>query len=76
MTLNPKNARRIKHIDVHWHWIREQVEKKRIILHHVKGVENIADSLTKPLAFPQFMLFIAGLKLDPTQLDPLTPSSN
>jgi hypothetical protein len=76
MTLNPKNAGRTKDIDMHWHWIREQVEKKRIILHYVKGVENIADGLTKPLAFPQFKLFIAGLKLDPIHLDPSTPSSD
>ncbi|KAK4861900.1 hypothetical protein LT330_010785 [Penicillium expansum] len=65
MTVNPKNAGCTKHSEVYWHWIREQIERKKISLHHTKGTENLADGLTKPLASRQFKLFVAGLKLTP-----------
>lgn len=61
MAENTKTHGRSKHIDVHWHWIREQIDKKAIELHHVKGTENIADGLTKPLAGPLFRQFVQSL---------------
>lgn len=41
--------RRTKHIEVQYHWIREQVEKKTIILRHISNHHMFADVLTKPL---------------------------
>lgn len=40
---------RTKHIKVQHHWIREQVEKKNIILRHISNKQMFADTLTKPL---------------------------
>lgn len=40
---------RTKDIEVQYHWIREQVEKKSVILRHVSTKNMFADLLTKPL---------------------------
>lgn len=40
---------RTKHIEVQYHWIREQVEKKAITLRHISNKHMFADTLTKPL---------------------------
>ena len=40
---------RTKHIDVRYHFIREQLEAKQITLEHVSSQEMKADSLTKPI---------------------------
>lgn len=44
-----KSHGRTRHIETHWHWIREQVESKRIRLLHIPGQEQPADALMKPL---------------------------
>jgi hypothetical protein len=41
---------RTKHIDVRYHYEREQVEAEVMTLTWVPSVEQIADILTKPLA--------------------------
>lgn len=40
---------RTKHIEVQYHWIREQVEKKTVALRHISNQHMFADTLTKPL---------------------------
>ncbi|OGE47541.1 hypothetical protein PENARI_c042G09446, partial [Penicillium arizonense] len=52
-----------RHIETHYHWIRERVEEGKIRLSHVAGVSNIADGLTKPLARPAFEAFRNALAL-------------
>ena len=47
---NARTSMRTKHIDLNYHWIREQVEVKRVELHHVPGNDNVADMLTKVVA--------------------------
>lgn len=49
MTQNPVYLSKTKHIDIPVHHIRDEVAKGRIALIHVKGTENPADILTKPL---------------------------
>jgi hypothetical protein len=63
MTSSAKNHSRSKHIDIHWHWIREAIELGKICVTHVAGVKNIADGLTKPLAKPQFDQFRSNLSM-------------
>ena len=46
---NRKVNMRTKHIDLRFHWVREQVEAKQVQLIHVPGTDNIADMLTKVL---------------------------
>ncbi|KIJ15237.1 hypothetical protein PAXINDRAFT_52820, partial [Paxillus involutus ATCC 200175] len=40
---------RTKHIDVHYHFVRERVEDRSFAILHVPTGEMIADGLTKPL---------------------------
>jgi len=40
----------IKHIDIRWHYLRERVKNGDMVLSQVRGVDNTADILTKPLA--------------------------
>ena len=43
--INPKS----KHIDIRYHYIRELINKRKIILTYIKSQENIADGFTKYL---------------------------
>ena len=49
LAINPAVERRMKHIDIRHHYIREQVETKVIDLYHIAREENPADLFTKPL---------------------------
>ena len=49
LAINPAVERRTEHIDIHHHYIREQVETKVIDLYHIAGEENPTDLFTKPL---------------------------
>jgi len=46
---NPVNRERSKHIDVRFHFIREQVKKGSVKLVHVTSQDQVADIFTKPL---------------------------
>ena len=46
---NPE-TRRTKHIDTKWHFIRDCIESKRIMLKYISTEHQEADVLTKPLA--------------------------
>ncbi|KAL3691662.1 hypothetical protein R1sor_005313 [Riccia sorocarpa] len=53
---NPIFHGRSKHIDIHYHFIREQVLMGNIDLQHVSTYDQVADILTKPLGRQQFTL--------------------
>ena len=40
---------RIKHMDIRYHYIREQVEDEKVTICHIPGEDNPADLFTKPL---------------------------
>lgn len=46
---NPVNHERSKHIDVRFHFIRDQVKKGSVELVHVASRDQVADIFTKPL---------------------------
>lgn len=46
---NPVQHQRSKHIDVHYHYVRERVLEKDVSVIYVASKDNIADLLTKPL---------------------------
>ena len=48
---------RSKHIDIRYHYIRECVEDKKVILHYVPTTEQIADIMTKCLSYDKFKKF-------------------
>jgi hypothetical protein len=54
LTVSTKNHPRVKHIDIRFHFIREQVEWKAVLLQYVSTHDQIADIFTKPLARPAF----------------------
>eukprot|EP00795_Rhopilema_esculentum_P007133 gene7133-biopygen8536 len=54
MTKNPVGHKRTKHIDIRYHFVREQVEKGTLLLKYCNTKEMLADLLTKSLNRGQF----------------------
>ena len=52
---NPVAHRRSKHIETRFHFLRDQVEKKKIEVLHYKIENHIVDILTKPSMCDRFM---------------------
>jgi len=50
---NPEHHGRMKHLDLSFYWLKDQVEMKRIQPLYLPTEEMPADLLTKPLAKPQ-----------------------
>jgi hypothetical protein len=48
-THDPQSHSRMKHIDIRAHFIRDCINRRLIDVHHITGIENPADLLTKPL---------------------------
>jgi hypothetical protein len=46
---NPEHHGRMKHLDLRFHWLRDNVEAGMIIPKHVGTADMVADILTKPL---------------------------
>lgn len=65
MIENRKFSNRTKHIDIKYHYVREQAANKSVDLVYISTHENIADMLTKPLASVKLVDLSekAGLKL-------------
>jgi hypothetical protein len=51
---NPEFHRRTKHIDVRYHYVRDQQMDGSLAVHHVGTKGQLADLLTKALAGPAF----------------------
>lgn len=51
---NPTDHKRTKHIDIKYHFIREQIELGNVILKYISTGDQIADAFTKPLATIKF----------------------
>jgi hypothetical protein len=43
-----------KHIDVQYHFVRDMVERNKVLLEKVDTLENIVDSLTKSMSVVKF----------------------
>lgn len=61
-----KGHSRVKHIDIHHHYIRERVEDGDLEIVHIPGTNNIADIMTKPLPYPRHIDLINRMGLAPT----------
>ena len=55
MAINPQYHGRTKHIDIKFHYICKQVEKKAIQLEYCESKNMVADMLTKALLSSQFV---------------------
>ena len=51
---NPIYHERSKHIDIHFHFIREHVKEKNVELTYAKTYDQVADIFTKPLVANHF----------------------
>lgn len=54
---NPVNHQRSKHIDVRYHFIRDEIQRGNICLFYVQSNENVADIFTKPVSRGKFQYF-------------------
>jgi hypothetical protein len=51
---NPVYHSKTKHIDVQYHFVRDMVEEKKVLLQKVDTLKNVADSLTKFVSTKMF----------------------
>jgi hypothetical protein len=54
LIINPLFHKRIKHIEVRWHWIRQMMARGQMMIEYLFSKEMIADDLTKPLTILAF----------------------
>jgi hypothetical protein len=54
---NPAQEHRSKHIDIRYHYIRECVNEKKVVLFYVPTTEQTADIMTKCLSHEKFKNF-------------------
>ena len=84
LTVSTKHHPRVKHIDIRFHFTREQVEMKAIELKYVPTTDQIADIFTKPLNKAPFIKLKAylhvqawgGVKHQESTIDPVNSSSS
>ncbi|MCO5583195.1 hypothetical protein L7F22_037103 [Adiantum nelumboides] len=62
---NPSCHARTKHIEVHYHYVRERLSAKEISLAYVPTQDNFADLFTKPLSREKLEAFRKALGLLP-----------
>jgi phosphoribosyl-AMP cyclohydrolase len=51
---NPAYHSKTKHIDVQYHFVRDMVEEKKVLLEKVDTLKNVVDSLTKSVSTENF----------------------
>jgi hypothetical protein len=66
MTQNPQFHKRTKHVNIKWHWIRDQIQNNQITITKCSDPEQTADVLTKALPRPKFTKHRTELGLAPT----------
>jgi hypothetical protein len=64
LSSNPVQEKRIKHIDLRHHYIRDVIREKKIELFFIEGAENPADLFTKNLGRIKFLKFREQLGLE------------
>jgi hypothetical protein len=64
---DPKDHSRSKHVDVHYHLVRELVEKRIIELRYCPTNQMLADGLTKPLIGRALEKFVESIGLHDSQ---------
>ena len=63
---NPEFHKRTKHIDIQYHFIRQLVNEKRLIITYTASKTNLADPFTKGVPKDQFYDFIRRIGLKDT----------
>jgi len=65
LSVNPIFYARTKHIEVDYHFIRNQVAKKEMQIHFIPFQDQLAEVFTKPLSTNSFTAFHFKLRVDP-----------
>ena len=55
---------KLRHVDIHQLWIRQEVQAKRLRIEWVKSAEMIADGLTKRLSAEKYATFVQQLGME------------
>ena len=55
LAINPCFKARTKHIEVDFHFVREQVKEGHISVHYISSLDQLADIFTKPLSSTRFL---------------------
>ena len=67
LTEDPRFHSRTKHIDIQWHFVRDQVETGAVRFEWIPTKDMVADGLTKPLTNDKFAVFVGQLGLNSSQ---------
>ena len=59
-----KLTTQLRHVDIHQHWLRQEVQNKRISVNWVKTADMVADGMTKALPKVKHQLFIKQLQME------------
>jgi hypothetical protein len=57
LSQDPTIHSKAKHMDIAYHWQRQQVERKALRFENIPSEEKGADGLTKPLAIQLYRIF-------------------
>lgn len=60
---NPVNHKRTKHIDMKYHFTRDHVLKKNVLINHISTAKQLADAFTKPLPAVKFSFIKTNIGL-------------
>ena len=63
LTSDPRFYTRIKHIDIQWHFVRDQMKTETVLFEWISTREITADGLIKALSKDKFDTFIGQLGL-------------
>ena len=66
LSTNPIFHARTKHVEVDYHFLRDQVAKKEIQIHFIPSQDQLADVFTKPLSVASFTAFRYKFRVDPS----------
>jgi transposase InsO family protein len=60
---DPKHHQKSKHIEIKYHYVRDQVKEKKVILSYIPTKEMMADPMTKPIARDLFQVHVRQMGL-------------
>ena len=61
---SPRLITKLKHVDIHQHWVRQEVEEGRLKVEWISTTEMPADGFTKSLAQQQHQKFVRQLQMN------------